>query len=171
MHNKYYYLVASLPYLSFDGEDFLSRDRFVEECGRWLSTGDMKQLLELDIRDPYVRDEDPELVKQWKEFDMGIREILSGIRRKDSRAALKENLYFSKEKIEGKNPFVAEKAIAKARWDFAEGEEPRYIFDINWLMLYHIKIQILERLARFDKERGEATFQKICEVKDEQKHW
>ncbi len=171
MHNKYYYLVASLPYLSFDGKDFLPRSRFVEECRRWLSAEDMKCLLELDIRDPGVGDRDSRVVRRWKAFDMGIREILSGIRRKDSRAALKENLYFSKEKIDGKDPLFTEKVIAKARWDFAEGEEFRYMFDINWLMLYHIKLQILERLAKFDKEKGKETFQTLCEVKDEQKNW
>ncbi|MBU0571864.1 MAG: DUF2764 domain-containing protein [Candidatus Omnitrophica bacterium] len=171
MRNKYYYLVASLPRLSFDGEDFLSRDKFMEECRRWLSAEDMKRLAGMDAENPGINDGVPDIARRWKAFDMETREILFGIRTKDSRAALKENLYFSKEKIEGRDPLSAEKAIAKARWDFVEGEEPEYMFDVNWLMLYYVKLQILERLAQFTKEKGKETFQKLCEVKNEQKNW
>ena len=169
MQGKYYYLVASLPYLKFGDKKFPTRELFLEECRKWLNEAEIRAFSEMNIEDPTPSPGDTDLAGRWKSFDAEIRTILAGIRGGDSRGSLKENIYFSKNNIEGKDPLAAEKAIEKVRWDFTEGEEYKHMFDADWLTLYWIKIQILERLARFEKEKGKNIFETLCGVKNEQK--
>ena len=60
-----------------------------------------------------------------------------------------------------------EEALERIRWDFLEGKTAENMFDINWLVLYFLKLQIAERLTTFDKDKGESFFYELCEVKYE----
>ena len=48
---------------------------------------------------------------------------------------------------------------------FLEEKEFGYHFDMNTLMLYCLKLQILERLAAFEKEKGKTRFERLAEVR------
>ena len=54
--------------------------------------------------------------------------------------------------------------LERKRWDFLEEKECDYHFDIAALSLYYLRLQMLERLASFDKEKGRETFGGLCEV-------
>ena len=54
------------------------------------------------------------------------------------------------------------------RWDYLADKELSFLFDINSLILYFLKLQILERIDSFDKDKGERFFYNICEVNYEQ---
>ena len=166
MASKYYYLVASLPYLYFDEQGGMTKDLFLEECRRWLEEGDLNALLSADIAMPYLSGGERKVIREWKLFDMALREVVAAMRTKDTRLGAQEKTAALKEKLEGKDPLESEKIIEKIRWDFLEGEEYKYTFDINWLILYWLKVQILERLSRFDHEQGIDIFNKLCEVTD-----
>ena len=166
MSNKYYYLVASLPYLEFGEKAGISRDAFVQECEKWLSGEDLGMILGIDIKEPYIKDGEAPLVREWKEFDLGLRTIIAGTRGGEEYVS-KDVPFEIKDAIDQRDPLRTEKAVEKIRWGFIEGEEPKYMFDTNWLILYCIKIQLLERLAQFDYEKGKGIFDKVCEVKYE----
>lgn len=171
MQNKYYYLVASLPYLRFEKKTPVSKDTFLEECRKWLSDQDLKAVRDLDIKQPDIKDGDISLVREWKAFDMALRTALAGIRKEGEHALRKEIPDVVRHILERKDPLSREKAIERVRWDFIEDEEYKYLFDINWLVFYCLKVQILERLATFELEKGKQVFQDLCEVKDEQANW
>ncbi|MCK4852440.1 MAG: DUF2764 family protein [Candidatus Omnitrophica bacterium] len=168
MCGKYYYLAASLPYLRFGGKSLMTKDSFFEECRKWLGPGDIETVLGVDLKDPWIRHGDPPVVREWKAFDLELRTALANTRKKNSLAVKSEIPWFLKDALAQKDPLSREKAIEKARWDFISGEEYRYMFDMSLLVIYSLKIQILERLAAFEHEKGKRTFDKLCEVEDGQ---
>ncbi|MFH1553232.1 MAG: DUF2764 family protein [Candidatus Omnitrophota bacterium] len=168
MQNKYYYLVASLPFLKFAQEPPISKSVFLAECEKWLAPEDMRAVLSMDLTSWDVRGEDTAVIRQWKNFDRALKEDLSHI-----RAAKKSHEdYRAPEALRGvtelETPLAMEQALEKIRWDFLEEKSAGYFFDVNGLALYFLKLQILQRLAGFDKDRGESTFYQLCEVIYEQ---
>jgi len=166
--NKYYYLVASIPYIKFGDIPPYTKDKFIEEGRKWLSPEDMKRLLSADLENPEIAPEDIELLKDWKRFDMFLREGLAR-----ARAARKNNDGYKvsdelKNIIEQPNPLLMEMALEETRWDYIEGKSVIYQFDVNWLVLWFLQLQILERIQRFNKDKGEKFFYETCEVKYEQ---
>ncbi|MFC1480005.1 DUF2764 family protein [Candidatus Omnitrophota bacterium] len=168
MQNKYYYLVASLPFLKFADDPPLSKSDFLAECEKWLTLQDMHTVLSADLASCDVRSEDTAVLVEWKRFDRDLREHLSHV-----RAAKKSSEdYREPEALRGvmemETPLEMEQALEKIRWDFLEEKTAGYFFDVNRLALYFLKLQIMERLAGFDKDKGERTFYQSCEVIYEQ---
>ena len=60
---------------------------------------------------------------------------------------------------EKKDPLEIEKEILLLRWNFLEDQEMGHFFDLSFLIIYYLKLQILERLFSFDKERGKERFE------------
>jgi hypothetical protein len=101
-------------------------------------------------------------------FDRRIKRSLA-----EAREAVKKGASYKageevKDILAAETPLEAEKMIERYRWDFMEDKVLHYNFDVNWVILYMMKLKIAERLSRFDKEKGEEAFYKACEVKHEQ---
>lgn len=162
--NKYYYLIASLSYLTFGNESPIAIDHFMSECKRWVSKSDFKIFEHLDINARHMHDDDPDIVKKWKEFTNGLKEELADIR-EIKKTHPEEKLHSLLNAIfEEANPLLMEKRYEKIRWDWLERQEFYYFFDINWLIIYLFKLNIIERLTAFNKEKGAQVFDQLCEV-------
>jgi hypothetical protein len=61
------------------------------------------------------------------------------------------------------NPLEAEEKLNRARWDYLEELEVGHFFDEERLVLYALKLQLLERRASFDRERGQERFEQLWE--------
>ena len=59
------------------------------------------------------------------------------------------------------NPLEIEKKLLLHRWELIEEKEKTHYFDLGFLILYYIKLQILRRLSLFDKEEGRQVFEGI----------
>ena len=165
MENKYYYLVASLPYLEFDKPPLITKEQFLSESGKWLTRSDYRKLSGIDIHDPYKQAGDPAVISKWKSFDRELREELAEIRKEFRKSDSRGETASFKDVFGQANPLFMEKKLERKKWDFLEGIEADYHFDINELVIYFLKLQILERLASFDKEKGKEKFEILCEVK------
>jgi hypothetical protein len=164
MGNKYYYLVASLPYLRFSQASPISIEEFLLECGKWLGKNDMDILSEASIDDFTLQPENTPIIAVWKEFDFTLRKEL---------ALARDNIKYNRHEkpgplakivLEKAHPLLMEQALERIRWDFLDSIEPGNFFDLNFLILYFLKVQILERLQMFDKEKGKKVFENMCEV-------
>ena len=164
MQNKYYYLVASLPYLRFSGEPPISKEDFFKECGKWLAPEDMSALVSADQYRYEERPEDPEATKAWKKFEMELVKELARIRTARKTSASYKTSDSLKSVMDQENPLLMERKLERIRWDFLEDKEPLYMFDINWLVIYFLKLRTLERLFSFNKDKGEGFFYSLCEV-------
>ena len=56
------------------------------------------------------------------------------------------------------SPLQAEEALNLARWGYLDQLEAGHYFDIDKLVVYVLRLQLLERKARFDEQKGREMF-------------
>ena len=164
MLNKYYYLIASLEYLEFDKAPPVTQSEFLSECRKWLDPDDFQKLAEVNINNIGISPRDPAIIKEWKAFDFTLREDLGGVREMRKKSLHETIPSRFLDLFEEPTPLLMEKRLAKKRWNFIEEKEFGYHFDTNTLILYFLKLQILERLSRFEKEKGKTRFEHLSEA-------
>lgn len=158
--DRYYYLVAQLPGLQFGREPAISGEILLEEAGKWLSRGALETLRQARLFDLSPDPTPSALYNRFKAFERDFRVELAGWRR-----ALREDaelkLSFPTSLVREGNPLEVERKLLKYRWDRLEDEERGHDFDLETLIIYHLKLQILARLAGFNGERGFQVFRTI----------
>lgn len=164
MQNRYYYLTASLPYLYFEKEPPISIEDFISECRKWLSKKDINIIGTSDINNIEIKSSDPKIIKDWKIFNIALLEELAMIRKAIKTHTIEKASVSVRDIFEEINPLLMEKRFERIRWDYIEQKEFLFQFDINRLVIYLFKLQILKRLAQFDKETGEKVFAELTEV-------
>ena len=164
MASKYYYLISSLPYLKIDNKLLITSDSFLGECSKWLALPDLALLSKIDLNDFHPSQDDPPVLGAWKEFDLQLRTDLA-VARGQKQSAYNEKPPSSVSSIlSQENPLLMERELLRIRWSLLDELESGNYFDLNVLILYYLKLQILERLATFDKEKGQKRLDEICEV-------
>jgi hypothetical protein len=160
MMDRYYYLVAQLPGLQFEREPLISGEVFLEEAGKWLGRSALETLRQVHLYDLSPEPTPSALYNRFKAFERDFRAELAGWRR-----ALREEtdlkLSFPSSLVREGNPLEVERKLLKYRWDRLEEEERGHYFDLETLIVYHLKLQILARLAGYDGERGFRVFRTI----------
>ncbi|MBU2250847.1 MAG: DUF2764 domain-containing protein, partial [Candidatus Omnitrophica bacterium] len=63
--------------------------------------------------------------------------------------------------VDNSSPLEAERKLLLLRWNFIQEQESGHHFDLTWLILYFLKLQILERLFSFDKDKGLVLFDQL----------
>lgn len=134
------------------------------ECEKWLSRSDLRVIRGIDVNDIEIDEKDLGIVKRWKEFNRDLKESLAGMRRARKSGFLEKAVSGYSEIFEESTPLLMERRMERIRWDFIEQWESFYDFDINRLIIFFWKLQILERLAVFDKLKGREEFDGLCEV-------
>ena len=163
--DKYYYLATSLPLLQFGQKPFIARDGFIAEAKKWLSENDFRVLSNIDINNFIKNRQDTPLLRTWKEFEFSIREELAGFRaakRKNAEYKIRRDL--AEIVLQENNPLEAEKQLLLLRWNFLEQQEIGHYFDLDFLAIYCLKLQLLERLFSFDKQKGKERFESFSLV-------
>ena len=168
MHSKYYYLVASLPYLKFAEEPPISSDGFMEECEKWLTPEDMEIVSSANLWRCMPKKKSTAVLAEWDSFNEEKREEVARARAAKKVSGQIKAPDILKDALEKETPLLIEEALERIRWDFLEEKSAACMFDVNWLALYFLKLQIAERLATFDKDKGESFFYELCEVKYEE---
>ncbi|MFH1395498.1 MAG: DUF2764 family protein [Candidatus Omnitrophota bacterium] len=165
---KYYYLIASLPYLKFEEKPPIDKTVFIAECEKWISPEGMKDLLAVESARHEDDNDETLLTVKWKTFDENLRGIIAKARAAKKTGGAYKTPEKIQEVIEQATPLLMEMKFERIRWDFLEEESSKYFFDMNWLTLYFLKLQILNRIAVFNKDDGEKFFYNLCEVNHEQ---
>jgi hypothetical protein len=162
MVDYYIYLIASLPLLHFGRRAPFSFARFLEACAGKISQEDI-ELLRV-IPDFYF---DPTqspvqtqtTLEKWRDFEISLRNELVKIRA--SRRHLEPDRYlrnagYSEPYISRlamhvyRNPSLmeAEKILDEERWKFLEELGVGHFFDLDYLIVYGLKLLILEKWDR-----------------------
>ncbi len=164
MSKKHYYLVSSLPTLRFGAKPEFSREYFLEQAEKWLSSHEIELLRRTNLSDFEHLPGDSDFLKRWKSFEKNLRYSLADIRRARRGSGEPKIPVFLKDIFTESNPLHVEQKILQLRWNFLESQQSCFYFDLNWLMIYFLKFQIIERMAAFSKEKGKEVFMKLCEV-------
>lgn len=162
--DKYYYFVAQLPFLEFGKPLSITREWFLTEAEKWLNKKDFQILHDVNINDFVVKNQDSKLLKQYKRFEYNIRYELSKLRKARKKGEkYKISALFSKI-ISENNPLEIERKLLYLRWKFIEEIELGHYFDLEYVVSFYLKMQILERFFSFDKEKGKQKFESLSGV-------
>lgn len=161
--DKFVYLVTQLPALEFNGPAPWTTERFRDEAEKWLSERDRRVLEGARLDASSVPgDPEPEALRAYRAFDRRLRAALIAWRRRESEDG---RLPDPPPGIpRDGNPLERETALWRLRWQRLEELETGHHFDLTILILYYLKLQIAERLGRFDAEAGMRHFHTLSEV-------
>ena len=162
--DKYYYVVAQLPLLSYDKEPAITSESFLEEAEKWLSRKDYAILSRVSYDSTDIGISQPRLLKDYVGQEFQFRTELASWRKAQKEGADFKPQSFAVSLIKDGNPLEIEKGLLKRRWDKISQIEPDFHFDLEFLILYFFKLQILEKLSLYNKEKGLEIFQKISKV-------
>lgn len=160
---SYYYLVASLPELSADGDMPITYEEFLSFCQSNVSEEKYELLKNLTLDST----EGP-LVKEWSEFyGMLTKEVnyqrSINLGKSYSSAYDKDGIIgqVASSALAAKNPLDAEKILLEYEFETLDSLVGLHMFDDDVLFGYAIKLKLLERLNSFEQDRGKAEFQTL----------
>lgn len=165
----YIYLISSLPQLSFAGSAPFSLESFLVRCRDLISVQDNQALEDLCRQDIDVLAQSPKgCLKDWVRFEIGLRNELVRLRAKDKKVDPAKFLR-SGDYPSAHLSFIAlnahrhsghllesEKILDQERWNFLDQLSFGHYFDFDFLLIYALKLKILERwekIASADQER------------------
>jgi hypothetical protein len=67
----------------------------------------------------------------------------------------------AREAFQATSPLDAESVLNKARWEYLELLETGNYFNLSKLIIYFLKLQVLQRKMEIDKEKGKAVFTEV----------
>ncbi|MDZ7370269.1 MAG: DUF2764 domain-containing protein [candidate division KSB1 bacterium] len=162
--DKYYYLVAQLPMLWFDREAPLSTEVFLQEAEKWMSAADFEKLRRARFDALEVTSNMPSLLRQYAEHEAAFRRDLAQWRKAQKEGFDYKPEIFPVALVKEGNPLEVEKNLLHYRWNLIEELETLHHFDLEFLIFYYFKLQILEKMAEFNKEKGRQVFQSLTKV-------
>ncbi|MBU4590720.1 MAG: DUF2764 domain-containing protein [Candidatus Omnitrophica bacterium] len=162
---EYYYLVASLPLLEFGMKTPVAYEDFLSRCLEQLTPKDLAIIKRTNIFPSEDTEEAFPALREWKIFDRALRnelvkyraskrskdasEYIRGEDYKDPFLAIEAHWAVNEE-----SPVEAERFLDKIRWEKIEELEKAHYFDIDYLVTYALRLQILERWQKINSEGG-----------------
>jgi hypothetical protein len=143
----------------------MSNDQFLDYTARHLSGKDFFALNNSSLTPSEERKTTQKALETWKHFEISLRNELVNIRAK--KLGKDGHAYFRGEYVP--DPFIAamvaeaageetplevEKRIDTARWEKLEEIEKQHFFDLHFLIIYFLKIQILNKWDNIKAEKG-----------------
>jgi len=162
--DRYYYLASQLPALYFDKEPLMTVERFLYETQKWLNKDDLKALQETNINTTTVKISDLPTLREYILYEYALRNELVQYRQALRNRQEHKPLLFPVSVLKEGNPLDVEKKLLKLRWQVINELEFGHYSDIEFLALYYLKLQILQRLQHFDKDTGKEKFKTFTEI-------
>lgn len=162
--DKYYYFVSQLPVLYFEREAPLDSDRYLHEAGKWLSPMDYSVLAAVNMQEVDRTGVRNKVLRDYQKFEFSLRDDIARWRSGQKSGGEYKPAMFPASLIKEGNPLQIEVKLLRVRWNYIDEVERDHHFDLEFLVLYFLKLQILQKLTTFNKERGLQTFKNLCEV-------
>ncbi|MBF0320027.1 MAG: DUF2764 family protein [Nitrospirae bacterium] len=176
MNKNYYYVVSTLPVLRLGKKAPLEKDDFMKLCSLHLAKDDLDILHTAALHGVAANAGGPGVLNEWYRWNEKLSQTLASLRKE--RISLKravsgdyarEPAYSPIAHIAGSafreaSPLMADEILTKARWDFLTHLEFGHYFDIERLLIYLLKLLILQRNASFNKDRGETLVMHIIDI-------
>jgi len=124
----------------------------------------LKTLNEVSINAVTAEKSDLTALRDYKNYEYALRSELVQYRRAQRTREEYKPALFSLIVLKEGNPLEAEKKLLRLRWQRIEELEFGHYADLEFLALYYLRLQILMRLQKFDKEVGKAKFKTIIEA-------
>ncbi len=165
---EYYYFASSLPMLVMGRECPMSYGDFVESAGRYLSKKDYESLLSLSTTSFDAAPSSP-IARKWKDFHDRVESLIvqerastlgfEGYGKSEGEdKGLKERI---RSIVNDMDPLEAEKAVLSIYFDFLSSCKVGSPFSTDSIMIYALKLQLMERSSSFSQEKGQAEFDRL----------
>jgi len=172
---EYYYLVASLPILEFGTKPPMSYMDFLKKCHGQLCSDDMRIIGKAKIEPSEERGKSCGVLKEWEGFETALRNEIARQRAlrltKDHAKYIRGEDYsnpfesvFAHWAVSQDSPMGAELYLDRVRWEKIEEFSKGHYFDIDFLITYALKLQILERWQNINKRAGTEILQDMIKV-------
>ncbi|MEA2078108.1 MAG: DUF2764 family protein [Candidatus Marinimicrobia bacterium] len=158
--DKYIYFAAEMPGLQWGSEQLLSEQDFLEEAKKWMNEADYTALSETLVN-RYDAQNSKRIYSDFLQFEKELRTELA-----EYRSATKEGyeykfVHLPAQLIKDGNPLDIELKLMKYRWDWLGEQEFGHYSDLDFFVLYYLKLQLLQRVATFKQEVGEEAFKEL----------
>ncbi len=169
--NRYYYTVASLPMLFYEEDLSLSIPTLLEMSVIDLADEDYRLIENAGMRDLDGGDPTCQALEAWRAWEGTLRNELVKVRaqtkgyeaekyvREGPEAFGVERV--AREAAGDSSPLAGEDTLNRARWAFLDDLETGHHFDMEKLVVYFLKLQLLERKALFNTEKGTEKFEEL----------
>lgn len=168
-----YYLISQLPSLDGINENMslpITEEAFMELCATSLNKKLWQQLSTLSLTPPreYEKASFP-LIEAWNEGERNLRLALGVARAEKMKKDFDlgecvlsaEILSVAANAVESKTPLEAENFLNSYRIGFLESLRPMDNFSAEFLFYYLLKLKLLSRMRKFDKELGKSAYKNI----------
>jgi hypothetical protein len=170
----YFYTVASLPHLSFDSASAMPEEDFLFLCQNSISGGDWRVLKEARLPSVSGPKTGNATLDRWAEGEQSLRAELAKLRA--AKKGLETESYnkygaYSLSIIEAarkafgeESPLEAEMIILRALWGILDELESGHLFDVDKLITYYLRLQIIKLKNKRNKTDGEKNFSSLYET-------
>ncbi|QEN05797.1 DUF2764 family protein [Thiospirochaeta perfilievii] len=168
---QYYFTAASLPILSLESIPSITLESFLSTCELHLSKRDFKILFNSSIKIPENENSLSGVAKVCWDWEKSLRNELAKLRAAKINKSAEEyvrtgDMVFDTQRIASEafkieSPLEAETYLNVARLSFLESLSVGHYFDITFLVIYYLKLQILDRISNFDTDKGFKKYKEI----------
>ena len=175
MDHLYYYLCASMSMLSFGTKPPQSNEDFIACCREHLTDSDLEALEKAVLSpQPDIR-RSQTVLKNWNDFEVSLRNeiVISRAKkmRKDSADYIRGGYVHEPrlaaiitEAVGERIPLEVEKRIDLARWDRLEEIGREHYFDLSFLIVYYLKLQLVNKWYNIVTEKGEEILEELLTI-------
>ena len=174
MAHSYYYFAASLIHIQFGDKTPLTVDEFLVDCARLLTADDYACLAAVVSGEPC--DFNNNTARAWYRFEHDLKNEFAFQRgeKKGNPAAYVRGSReinpvardLAAQVFKTDNPLEAEKMIDTARWRFLDEMAVGQYFNFDYILIYGLKLKILERYEHIESPKGKEIFEKVKNVDD-----
>jgi len=173
MPGYYTYLISSLPMLHFGTRPLLNLRDFLNRCLELISEQDVKLIKKVISTDAYDLDiTSPGILLKWKQFDLALRNELVKARsirkRIDAVKFLRKDIDFDinitqivQASLRQTSILEAEKFLDLERWKVLDELSSGHYFDLDFLLVYALKLAMLERWDKINSADKPELLKKV----------
>ncbi len=177
MSRNYYYFAATLPMLTFGTPPPLSNEDFLANCNESLCRGDLEIIKGALLTPSSEIKKKNSALTRWIDYEDAFRNELVNFRAK--KLGRDPGGYFRGEYVpdpyiaamvvsaaQADNPLLVERRIDLARWEKLEEIELQHYFDLQFLIVYYLKLQILNKWDSIRAEKGRAVLDELLKPEE-----
>jgi len=174
MSHSYYYFISTLPVLDFKAQAPISLEQFLEDAKRLLNEVDYADILAAVDERTEADSVSSSLLKEWKQFmqsccNEGVfvrcaaenknpMDYLRGERRAEGCI-----IEAYAQAAQSPDPLSAEKILDQMKWQCVHEMGKGHFFDMEFLIVYAIKLKMLERYKEISSPKGGELFSQLKE--------
>ncbi len=171
-----YYLVSQLPDISSGAEKStlpITEKYYRDLCSRFFDEKDIAVLEKLSLEPARIPEATGSaFLDKWYDFERALRYALVQVRaqklKKDAGSIpvsiTADIVQAARTAVGMDSPLSAEQYLYEFRLSVLSNLQPLDYFSVDAVLAYGIRLMLLERIRKFDKEKGTASYHQIYDT-------